>query len=136
MVKILKHSKVLVSLHSIYLSIADKLTADQTKHMTALVAVDNVSHSHEVKQLRWLLTLQWSMVCILTKMAFPGLSLECTHSLTMMQLGLPTVHRFTFLSSPPVTITRPVLCPRARQFTLEPWATNSSAVKIKVSQTI
>ncbi len=46
--------------------------------------------------------------------------------LTMMQLGFPTAHRLTFLSSPPVTRTRPDLWPRARQFTLAPWATNSS----------
>ena len=46
--------------------------------------------------------------------------------LTMMQFGLPTAHKLTFLSSPPVTSTRPDLCPRARQLTLAPCATNSS----------
>ena len=44
----------------------------------------------------------------------------------MMQFGLPTAHKLTFLSSPPVTSTRPDLCPRARQLTLAPCATNSS----------
>ena len=43
-----------------------------------------------------------------------------------MQFGLPTAHKLTFLSSPPVTSTRPDLCPRARQLTLAPCATNSS----------
>jgi len=45
--------------------------------------------------------------------------------LTMMQLGFPTAHKLTFLSSPPVTRTRPDLCPRARQLTFAPCATNS-----------
>ena len=43
-----------------------------------------------------------------------------------MTFGLPTAHMFTFLSSPPVTITRPEEGPRDRQDTLEPCATNSS----------
>ena len=46
--------------------------------------------------------------------------------LTMMQLGFPTAHRLTFLSSPPVTSTRPDLWPSARQLTLELCAANSS----------
>ena len=44
----------------------------------------------------------------------------------MIQPCFPTAHRFTFLSSPPVTNTRPDLWPSAKQFTLEPWATKSS----------
>ena len=48
--------------------------------------------------------------------------------LTMMQLGFPTAHKLTFLSSPPVTRTRPDLCPRARQLTFAPCATNSSVM--------
>lgn len=47
----------------------------------------------------------------------------------MIQFGFPTAHKLTFLSSPPVTSTLPDLCPRARQFTLAPCATNSSAIK-------
>ena len=46
-----------------------------------------------------------------------------------MQLGLPTAHKLTFLSSPPVTSTRPDLWPSARQFTLAPCATNSSEIE-------
>lgn len=44
----------------------------------------------------------------------------------MIQPCFPTAHRLTFLSSPPVTNTRPDLWPSAKQFTLEPWATKSS----------
>lgn len=36
-------------------------------------------------------------------------------------------HKLTFLSSPPVTITRADFWPNARHVTLAPWATNSSA---------
>ena len=43
----------------------------------------------------------------------------------MIQLGFPTAQRLTFLSSPPVTRTRPLLCPRERQVTLAAWPTNS-----------
>ena len=46
----------------------------------------------------------------------------------MIQLGFPTAHRLTFLSSPPVTRTLPDLCPSARQFTFAPCATNSSVI--------
>jgi hypothetical protein len=49
------------------------------------------------------------------------------HWLTMIQLGFPTAHRLTFLSSPPVTRTLPDLWPSARQFTVDVWATISSA---------
>eukprot|EP00962_Isochrysis_galbana_P057507 scaffold29934_cov103-Isochrysis_galbana.AAC.1 len=45
----------------------------------------------------------------------------------MMALGLPIDHRFTFLSSPPVTITLPDWRPMCRQLTGPPCATNSSA---------
>lgn len=34
--------------------------------------------------------------------------------------GLPIAHTFTFLSSPPVTITAPLLRPNWRQLTAEP----------------
>lgn len=44
----------------------------------------------------------------------------------MMQLGLPMAQRLTFLSSAPVTITRPDFWPKARHVTLDPCATNSS----------
>jgi hypothetical protein len=50
---------------------------------------------------------------------------------TIMQEVLPIAHRLTFLSSPPVTRTRPDLAPRDRQLTLAPWAENSSAIKKK-----
>jgi hypothetical protein len=43
-----------------------------------------------------------------------------------MTFGFPTAQVFTFLSSPPVTITLPDFWPRARQLTLPPCATNSS----------
>ena len=46
-----------------------------------------------------------------------------------MQLGFPTAHMLTFLSSPPVTITRPDLCPSAKHFTLAVCPTNSSAIE-------
>lgn len=49
-----------------------------------------------------------------------------TATLTRMTFGLPTAHILTFLSSPPVTITRADEGPTDRQDTLEPWATNSS----------
>ena len=49
--------------------------------------------------------------------------------LTMIQLGFPTAHRLTFLSSPPVTKTLPDLCPRARQLTADVCATISSVDK-------
>lgn len=48
---------------------------------------------------------------------------------TMMHDGLPTAHKLTFLSSPPVTSTRPDLLPRDKQLTLAPWAVNSSVNK-------
>uniref|UniRef100_A0A6B0UC11 Putative secreted protein n=1 Tax=Ixodes ricinus TaxID=34613 RepID=A0A6B0UC11_IXORI len=38
----------------------------------------------------------------------------------MMQLVFPMAHRFTLLSSPPVTITLPDLRPIARHLTVEP----------------
>lgn len=44
---------------------------------------------------------------------------------------LPTAQRLTFLSSPPVTRTRPDLAPRDRQLTLAPWAVYSSAIQEK-----
>ena len=44
----------------------------------------------------------------------------------MIQLGLPIAHMLTFLSSPPVTMTRPDLWPSAKQLTGPPCATNSS----------
>lgn len=46
--------------------------------------------------------------------------------LTIIQCGFPTDQRLTFLSSPPVTMTRPDLWPRPTQFTSAPWAANSS----------
>ena len=49
--------------------------------------------------------------------------------LTIIQFGFPTAHKLTFLSSPPVTNTLPDLCPRETQFTLAPWATNSSEIR-------
>jgi hypothetical protein len=45
----------------------------------------------------------------------------------MMHDGFPIAHKLTFLSSPPVTKTRPDLLPKAKQLTLAPWAENSSA---------
>lgn len=45
----------------------------------------------------------------------------------MMHEGLPIAHKLTFLSSPPVTKTRPDLLPNDKQLTLAPWAENSSA---------
>ncbi|GIY65258.1 hypothetical protein CEXT_422801 [Caerostris extrusa] len=54
----------------------------------------------------------------------------------MMQLDFPTAQRFTFLSSPPVTITLPDFRPKARQVTLAPWATNSSANKYNRLQSL
>ena len=57
--------------------------------------------------------------------------------LTIIQFGFPTAHKLTFLSSPPVTNTLPDLCPSETQFTLAPWATNSSEItKWYASQTI
>ena len=47
-------------------------------------------------------------------------------SLTKITLGFPIAHMFTFLSSPPVTMTRPDVGPIARHVTLALWATNSS----------
>jgi hypothetical protein len=44
----------------------------------------------------------------------------------MIQPCFPTAHKLTFLSSPPVTKTRPDLWPSAKQFTFESWATKSS----------
>lgn len=35
-------------------------------------------------------------------------------------------HKFILASSPPVTITRPDFCPKAKHVTADPWATNSS----------
>jgi len=49
----------------------------------------------------------------------------------MIQFCFPTAHRFTFLSSPPVTRTRPDLWPNARQLTFGVWATNSSVPEKK-----
>ena len=48
--------------------------------------------------------------------------------LTKIQVGFPTAHIFTFLSSPPETITRPDLWPKERQFTLPTCAANSSKI--------
>ncbi len=65
--------------------------------------------------------------------AWPGLVISFLgaetreHWLTMIQLGFPTAHRLTFLSSPPVTRTLPDLWPSARQLTVDVWATISSA---------
>ena len=39
-------------------------------------------------------------------------------SLTKITLGFPIAHMFTFLSSPPVTMTRPDVGPIARHVTL------------------
>lgn len=55
--------------------------------------------------------------------------LQQTDIRTMMHDGFPTAHRLTFLSSPPVTRTRPDLLPSERQFTFAPWAENSSATE-------
>ena len=47
--------------------------------------------------------------------------------LTKITFGFPTAHMLTFLSSPPVTITRPEVGPSDRHETFDPCATNSSA---------
>lgn len=39
-------------------------------------------------------------------------------------------HKFILASSPPVTITRPDFCPKAKHVTADPWATNSSDCQI------
>jgi len=52
---------------------------------------------------------------------------------TRITLGFPTAHIFTFLSSPPVTITRPDDGPIERHVTFELWATNSSTKAIHIS---
>ena len=48
-------------------------------------------------------------------------------TLTMMALGFPMTHRLILLSSPPVASILPLLGLRHRQFTVDPWATNSAA---------
>lgn len=50
-------------------------------------------------------------------------------NLTKITFGFPTAHMLTFLSSPPVTITRPEDGPSDRHETLDPCATNSSALE-------
>ena len=47
--------------------------------------------------------------------------------ITMIQAGLPTAHKLTLRSSPPVTRTRPDFPPKDTQLTLAVWAANSSA---------
>ena len=49
------------------------------------------------------------------------------HLLTMIALGFPITHRLILLSSPPVASILPLLGLRQRQFTADPWATNSAA---------
>ena len=49
---------------------------------------------------------------------------------TIIQFGLPMAHKFILASSPPVTITRPDFCPKAKHVTADPWATNSSDCQI------
>jgi hypothetical protein len=48
-------------------------------------------------------------------------------TLAMVLDWVPTVHRLTFLSSPPVTSTPDDFLPILTQFTLPVWAANSSA---------
>ena len=53
----------------------------------------------------------------------------CMRGRTIIALARPMAHTFTFLSSPPVTMTEPDLRPICMQFTVEPCATNSSATR-------
>ena len=48
----------------------------------------------------------------------------------MMQFGCPTIHRFTFLSSPPVASVRPFVGLSDRQLTFEPCAKNSPVQRV------
>lgn len=64
--------------------------------------------------------------------SLPPLNIEKNRN-TMIQFCFPTAHRFTFLSSPPVTRTRPDLWPSARQLTLDEWATKSSVQKASIA---